>query len=369
VKKIILVVFINISNFSFCQTNYFLEGKLGKSTIYLTIQDFDSELQATYFYQNSLKDIVLEGKKSKNTFTLEFGEKTDDKITEQFVLTKSKNNFSGTWKNSKGKKANVTLVPINFLDYKKENSSVKVENEMDWVKLQFIKFKQDSISKYNGKEFIWYSEKHCNSPFFRLGSSFSEKNKTTINQILNNIHIYQTLSQLNCASLFYYNDGNGIENNIKITFLNKNLLGFEVFSSWFCGGAHPDFGGNGYLLDLNNGKQYEIDDIIAFDKSVTTEEKSGFEAYSNYRTNYFAPKLFDLINESEHFVKPKNDNEDECDYTNVDNWDFCSWNFTEKGIEFTPYFARVARSCEEPFLVPFEKLKKYKNSKFPYDLN
>ena len=136
---------------------------------------------------------------------------------------------------------------------------------------------------------------------------------------------------------------------------------------WDCGGAHPDFGSSGYLIDLNNGKQYGIDDILAFDKSVTGDKENNFDAFSKYRSTYFAPKLLAVLNSQEHFEKPKND-DDHCDYTNEEYWDFPSWNYTEKGIEFTPIFYRAARSCEESFLVPFEKLKKYKNPKFPYSL-
>ena len=311
---------------------------------------------------------MLEGIKTKNSYNFNFGERTEESISEEFSLVKNKNTFVGIWKNKNGKKLKVSLAPINFNSYKNSENSITLENKMDLVKLKFLKFSQDSVSTYNNKKILWFSEKHCSSTFFRLSDDFSEKTRQVINPILNEIHITQTLSQLNCTSLFYYNSGNDIENTTTISFLNSNLLGFQIFSSWYCGGAHPDFGGNGYLIDLNNGKQYEIDEIIAFDKSVTTEEKSGFEAYSKYRNDFFAPKLFELINNNEHFVKPENDS-DVCDYTDIDVWDFVSWNYTEKGIEFTPYFARVERSCEEPFLVEFKDLEKYKNVQFPYTFN
>ncbi|WP_374550898.1 hypothetical protein [Flavobacterium sp.] len=367
-KKLICLFIISTSiAFSQNKTHY-LEGTIGKSKIYLTIDEDENRLFVNYFYQNSLKDIMLEGTKTKNSYNFNFGERTEESISEEFSLVKNKNTFVGTWKNKNGKKLKVSLAPINFNLYKNSENSITLENKMDLVKLKFLKFSQDSVSTYNNKKILWFSEKHCSSTFFRLSDDFSEKTRQVINPILNEIHITQTLSQLNCTSLFYYNSGNDIENTTTISFLNSNLLGFQIFSSWYCGGAHPDFGGNGYLIDLNNGKQYEIDEIIAFDKSVTTEEKSGFEAYSKYRNDFFAPKLFELINNNEHFVKPENDY-DVCDYTDIDVWDFVSWNYTEKGIEFTPYFARVERSCEEPFLVEFKDLEKYKNIQFPYSFN
>lgn len=334
----------------------------------MTIQDYDNELECSYFYQNSLKDIVLRGNRNKSVFEIAFNDLSTEKSIEKFVLNQQKNgHFKGFWTNEKGNKIAVELTPISFSKYSKPN--FEIDSESDRIKLSLFSFKQDSITNYKGKQIIWYSEKHCKSSFFRLGENFSEKTKSLINPILNQIHIENTLSQLSCSTQFDYSEGNGIEYDISIEFLNDNLLGFEIFRSWDCGGAHPDFGGNGYLIDLNNGKQYEIDDILAFDPSVTTEKKSNFEAFSTYRNNFFAPKLLELINETEHFVKPKNDSEDYCDYTEVEYWHYPSWNFTEEGIQFTPYFYRAARSCEAPFLVPFEKLKKFKNNEFPYLFN
>ena len=362
-KKAILFFILVLSNLVFSQDNYYLEGQIGKSKIYLDLDNSSDYLSATYFYQKSLKNILLEGTRKKDTIVLEVNQ--EDNIVEKFELIKSStNSFTGFWTNEKGDKFSVTLNSINFQEYK-INPRIKVENKLDLIKLNLIAFKQDSISQFQGKKILWFSEKHCDSRFFRLGDSFSEKTRALVNPILEKIHLENTLSQLNCTSRFDYNTGNGIEYTPNITFLNSNLFGFNVFSSWDCGGAHPDFGGMGYLIDLNNGKSYSIDDILAFDKSVTNEKKGGFDAFSKYRTSFFAPKLLALINERQHFKKPKED-DGECDYTDLDSWNFPSWSYTQNGIEFTPYFYRAARSCEEPFLVPFAKLEKYKNKAFVY---
>ncbi|MCP2027025.1 hypothetical protein L1276_002169 [Flavobacterium sp. HSC-32F16] len=369
-RKCFFCLFILYSTIAFCQDKiYYLEGNLGKSPIFMTVQVYKSgsetNLTAVYFYKNSLKDIKLEAKLIDNNYTFYF--KPGDIVTEKFYLKKSGNNFDGFWYDSKEKQLAVHLEPVNFDNYN-SNLTIRFDDErLNLVKYKFLEFKKQKTTLYNNKEIIWYSEKHCDSEFFRLGNNFSEKNKTVINPVLEQIHIQNTLSQLNCSSSFEYSNGRGIENTTTLNFLNNNLLGFEIFRGWDCGGAHPDFGGSGYLIDLNNGKQYEIDDIIAFDKSVTGDKKNNFDAFSKYRNDYFAPKLVELITSIEHFKKP--DNDDDCDYTNVEYWDFVSWSYTKKGITFTPYFPRVNRACEEPFLVPFEKLKKYKNPKFPYNLN
>ncbi|WP_232727113.1 hypothetical protein [Flavobacterium sp. 1] len=325
---------------------------------------------AIYFYQNSLKDINLEGTKKNNVFTLVF--KHQDTIHEKFVITKVDNtNFEGTWSNAQGKSFPVKLSPIDFSNYKSTLPKDYYEDEeLNLIKLKFLEFKKQKVTIYKNKEIIWYTEKHCDAPFFRLGDTFSEKSKNSVNPVLEKTHIKNTIRQLNCSSDWYYNTGGNISFDTDFTFLNNNLLGFKISSDWYCGGAYPDNGTKGYLIDLNTGKNYEIDNIIAFDKSVTTEKESNFDSWVKYRQKYFAPKLYAIINNEQHFIKPKDTDEDSCDMTNLDIWwGDETWIYTEKGIEFTPSFPHVSRACTESFLVTFEKLKRYKNPKFRYTLN
>ncbi len=355
-----------------------LEGTIGNSAIYLTYENYntsgDKHLgEVRYFYKSRLRDIVLNGTNSGNRFEFVFENGSGDTIREKFSLTENpQGRFAGTWENAKGKKLPVNLKTFDEDAFRKNHPEAKMtellgENPFDFIRANFTEFQKDSVSVYKGKTLEWFSEKHCKVPFFRLGAGFSETVKSTVNPYLETRHIYEALNQLGCSSRFEYTEENGIDYTIKIGYLDQNLLGFCIASSWFCGGAHPDFGSKGYLVDLHSGEDYEIDDILAFDKSVTTESESNFEMFSEYRQKYFAPKLLEVLNRSQHFAKPaENEDEENCDYTDVEVWDFPSWSFTENGIEFTPYFTRVQRNCEEPFLVPFADLRKYRNPSFPY---
>lgn len=369
-KKLILLFFIFHSIIAFCQSqeDTYLEGTIAKSKIYMRIHIFGSVTEepntnGVYFYQNSLKDINFEGTQKNNVFTLVF--KQQDTIFEKFVLKKIGNtNFEGTWSNNKGKSFPVKLSPIDFSNYKSTLPKDDYGDEkLNLIKYKFLEFKKQKTTVYKNKQIDWYVEKHCDAPFFRLGDTFSEKSKNTVNPVLEKIHIENVIDQLNCSSDWYYNTGKNIEYYTDLTFLNSNLFGFKIAMFWDCGGAHPDTGTNGYLIDLNTGKSYEIDEIIAFDKSVTTEKESGDDKYWKYVHEFFAPKLYALINSEQHFEKTKGT---DCDMTNLDLWAFSSWVYAEKGIEFTPSFPHANKPCEETYLVSFEKLKKYKNPKFPY---
>lgn len=373
-KKLILLFFIFHSIIAFCQSqeDTYLEGTIAKSKIYMRIHIFGSATEepnanGVYFYQNSLKDIHLEGTQKSNVFTLVF--KNQDTIYEKFIITKTgKNNFEGTWSNAQGKSFPVKLSQIDFSNYKSTLLEDYYGDEKFYlIKNKFLEFKKQKTTVYKNKEIVWYTEKHCDALFFRLGDTFSEKNRNIVNPVLEKTHIKNTLAQLNCSSNFEYNTGGNISFDTELTFLNSNLLGFKTSSSWYCGGAYPDNGTTGYLIDLNTGKNYEIDEIIAFDKSVTTEKESNFDSWVKYRQKYFAPKLYAIVNSEQHFKKPKETDEDPCDMTDLDRWwGDETWVYTEKGIEFTPSLPHVIRACQETYLVPFEKLKKYKNPKFPY---
>jgi hypothetical protein len=57
----------------------------------------------------------------------------------------------------------------------------------------------------------------------------------------------------------------------------------------------------------------------------------------------------------------KPDNDDDCDYTDPEVWNFVNWYFTPKGLYVGAYFARVARNCDEPdwSIIPYRIVKKY----------
>ncbi|MBF0575456.1 hypothetical protein [Dysgonomonas sp. GY617] len=336
---------------------YKLQGMIGTIPIYMNIEDYpednsnnDRRAMGRYFYQSSLKDIVLWGNRQNNTYNLVV-ESGFDKVTETFTLTRKGNNFEGKWVNSKGKALPVILTPIDTDNIQNPYIGIscveklREKDSYDYVRSSFVKLKRDSVSQIEDKSIIWFSEEHCDAPFFRLGNGFNKNQVTTVNPLLDEIHFENILNQLSCSFNWDYSDGTGIEYTTTIGYQDNNLIGFKVFSAWFCGGAHPDFGGIGYLLDLNNGKSYDLKDIYNIDATI----------------------IYDLVNEQENFQNPISD--DYCDYTRLECWQNPRWAISKKGVYFTPDFGTVTRACEEPFFVPFSKLRPYMKQDFPYNLS
>lgn len=357
-RSILLTIqLLMLSTIVLAHKEYKLQGTIGTVPIYMSIDDYSQEdpnddrsLMGRYFYQSSLKDIVLWGNNKNNTYHL-IVESGVDEIAETFTLIKKGDNFEGTWVGSKGKTLPVVLKPIDVDNIQNPYldiyfiSKMKTQDPFNYARSSFIKLERNSVSDLNDKSIIWFSEKHCDAPFFRLGNGFEKEQLATINPMLDEIHFENILSQLSCSSNWSYSDGTGIDYTTTIGYLDNNLIGFDIFSSWFCGGAHPDFGGVGYLLDLNSGKSYDLKDIYDIDTSV----------------------IYNLVKEQQGFQKPTGE-DDYCDYTELEYWEYARWTISKEGINFTPYFYRAARACEESFLVPFSKLRPYKKQDFPYNL-
>lgn len=352
-KRIVFILFLlwNTSA-ALAESVFNLRGTIGNLPVYLQLEEFTSNenpnvtiADGTYFYEKQLKDIVLRGTKNGNAYSL-FLNRDGKNFDERIVVNASgAGKFVGTWTSKSGKSLPVSL---ELLDVSKINNPYKnydfVRNldPFEYARTAFFKLKRDSVTSKKGKSFVWFSETHCEAALFRLGNGFSKQTLELINPRLDSIHFQQIFEQLTCASYENVSSGSNIYYQTDISYLSEDLLGFSIFSAYDCGGAHPDQGSQGYLVDLHSGKFYDLED-----------------AY-----NISAASLLKLENSIHQFKKPKSD--DECDYTDAEIWKYPSWNFTEKGIEFTPIFPRFMRACEEDFLIPFSALKPFRKASFPY---
>ncbi len=354
-----------LSTSAFSDDYHVLESTIGKDKIYMLIEEYESGyINACYFYESSLKNIPLAGEKD-SIYTLYFASDVDE-FKERFVLTKTPNNiFKGSWEDNTIKQ-DITLYPVSIDTVKHpfaQLNFVKQLSPFDYIRSSYFSFREEKTSSYKGKEFRWFYEEHSGCSFFRLGNDFS--NADVANNTLAGLHISNAIDALSC-SFDWSHGGGSMDFSTDISYLTDDLLGFALYASWYCGGPYPDWGTTGFLIDLNNGKSYGIDEIVAFDETVTTEKQSNFTAFSDYRVSYFAPQLMEIINEGEGF---KNEGlREDCEYEELWVWNFPDWYFTEQGIMFIPSYPHVSAVCRVDFLVPFSGMKNYKHPQFPYDI-
>ena len=140
-------------------------------------------------------------------------------------------------------------------------------------------------------------------------------------------------------------------------------MSFYTSSSYFCGGAHPDFEEKDYTFDVKDKfKALTLEDFIYFKEGNPPAENR--DAWMNYRTKTFGPKLVQILKK----LFPKDMKQDaECEPSEPsDFWNFCNWNLTPKGLAVgsTPPYA--AKQCWQGFTIPYETLNKYGKGKYPF---
>lgn len=354
-----------ILSFAFLYANNTIEayGTLGDVKIHINLEKDENNCWARYYYDSKLLDIEsTECNIYKNIYNIYINHNIDNKTKkasdgEHFVLNIKNGTIDGTWQNnsSKSKVVNLKISKGSYRKFRNDN-------------LNFSRDKIQNVSQ--NRQIIWIKENHSNILYPRLGNGFNNQDIAKTNNILEDIQKDMSMAYLTCVSRFDY--GSGMETNNEVEFVGANFISISTSDNYYCGGAHPDFNSYGNLIELKSGKSYGIDEILAFDKIVPKYKRGDsdekFSKYAEYREKKFAPAIKRLIFEEQGWSLSQKFNEDECDYGDDDVWDFVSWYATKDGLAIVPIFARANRACEEPFVIPYNKLSKYKNPKFKYRL-
>ena len=358
----------------FAQTNIW-HGHIGKSEIYFYLPcDVTKKIAkenscgyGTYFYRKSLQDIKLEEalpatKKYKFNLQVKHSLEDNAEAEELFELNYKNGQLIGYWR-QKGKVLAVKLKPFN--SDKKDDE----EERFREVRSSFLKFKRGKVQKFSRlkKELVWIEEEHTKSTMFRLGNGFSSRIRNKLNPLLDKSQEQNALFELTCTSRWAY--GSGVESLVnEVTYLSKDLLGYSTFSSYFCGGAHPDFGTTHYLVDLHTGKYYTLDDIVKFQQNVPKDTDNNWEERNKYN-ELVARKLRELAFKAEGMELKENQKleEDSYDPYQLSHWEYMDWSYEKDGIRFFLDFCSAARCYRgDSYLIPFKLLESYKNPDFPY---
>ena len=300
---VLLLFFVG---FSFVNAQTY-EGSIGKYPIYLELDvDYeDDNATAFYFYKSQLKQIDLKGtyKDSK----LEIFTNDDDDI-ESFSLVLDDDKITGVWQKG-NRQLNVKL--------KKGNTNLET------FKRQTLAFVRDSITTHHNKSLVWLTEVHSKKISFRLGNGFNKSQREFVNKILDSIHTKNAIIALEC---------NWADFRPEIELVSNQYLSFSETYELYCGGAHPNYGVQGYNFDLKNLKQLKL--------------------------------LTDLYPKLNHFELLKNkyqndkDLQSECEYfDDKSHWDYYSWIITEKGLVVAPSYPHAMTPCEDGFVLTFKEIQ------------
>lgn len=340
---------------------YFLQGKVDEKTIVLKIKCFNESpvRYLNYFFIEEKTDNYLEGNPMGNTWN--FTSTDNQKKEISLVIKEEKDgNWKGSWREGANKKINVILSPIVInTDSKYYSYSQNKELDLyDAYKISILNLEKTKTEKVS-KHFTlnWYLEKESNISLFRLESENKKIKPDSINTILENIQ----LSLIH--TYFQYNPNReSLTFQPQITLLNETLISFKLIANTILKNQNPVKTQQAFTLNLQNGQQITLEDIVWFDEKNTKPDANAISETYEYRKKLFAPKIFTILNE----LYPQQMQSNECNVNKEATWAIPNFILTEKGIQFS--FSNSA-TCNlmDWATIPYEKLRPYLQKK--YNLN
>ena len=319
------------------------QGKIGKSPIFMQLSCDEKKLKKeptkcyfeSYFYESTLQSITLDGDYNVQSkeFSLSVG--TYDKVHEKFTLKYKGVNFKGTW--HKGDR----VLTLKLHPYKKAKS-------LDEVRVKFLKFKRQKVEKLaHKKELVWIKEQFSNNLFFRLGNGFSKRSREHVNPLLDELQKEYASGDLSCFNAWDFGSGMDSPSSPILQYLSDKLLGFSIFASYYCGGAHPDFFTARYTVDMATGKVYKLEDIL----TIAGDAK----------------KIRELAFAEAKMKLEPNEKEEKGYYDpyRLSHWEYLDWDLTQTGIRFYLDFCSASRCYRGDYYeVSFKRLKPYLSKEF-----
>ncbi|MCC6702989.1 MAG: hypothetical protein IT221_15770 [Fluviicola sp.] len=363
-KNIVLVLALVFASIYSYAAPLVLKGTIGKSTIYLEIEEEGPEYFGKYFYQKQLIDIPIQGKlingvyKLNSYYEFSYGE---EPLTETFTFSKKGTKYVGKWmKGSKQLPLSLSPVPVAELSPKKLQSNKQLSSltlsGINLPKLNYFKLKgNDTLTMHEGVRIKRFTEITTGIEIMRIDSGLTKSKMDFVNAHLERMQIEFFFDMLDCSS--YNGELADFGVNYSLGIINEDLFSMSFFNYYYCNGMpHPEEANYSYNLDLNSQKELKNTDYLSEYALASKDELTMFQ---KCLMNYFkkiVPELFD-----------ENTNEEnsemigaECGYYMSELWEpSVNVCFTREGMQVIPYFSHMMAPCLEPewAIIPYSELK------------
>ncbi|PBI82240.1 hypothetical protein A8A01_13525 [Ewingella americana] len=359
-------------------------GTLGKTSIVVELDlNKPDEVTGRYFYQKYRLDLPLNGTLDGQDLKLQEGlDDFDDTPRPELSLTKDENGgWQGSWTNPQGKTLPVTLKPAQLPATAADDgylSSLIHTDPYEYLRLSALELKAGKSENFMGYQLQWWTEPQSKISFFEIISGYPEASLPAINQKLR-ARLWQEVSGWHACMLGASRFGQGeYRQTVTPEYLSTDVVSISVFTTYDCGGAHPDFGEAPVNLNAKTADTLTLEDVVwvgegapfhylnTEDHALTGKNDVDFDTFAQYREKAWAPWLVKQLTAAypQQMKKPTEESDDDCDYSDPSVWQFPAWYFTQKGLYFDPTFARVLRSCESPewSVLPWSAMKGHAGS-------
>ena len=353
-------------------------GTLGKMPIVvelnITQQD---EVTGRYFYEKYHRDLPLSGALQNSTLTLTEGNNRygDDKPLSTLELEETGSGWQGEWKSPQGKKLPVKLIEARLTAPTSSTlpliAALPYSEPYEYLRLQGLKLKPAKKENFMGYDLQWWTEPETKISLFSVESGLSKDDQQRVNQQLLGRLWNEVISYHGCQ----LQGGENVEfmQQAQPKMISPAVVSLNISTSYYCGGAHPDFGDSPLNIDVKTGHPLSLEDVFWVgkgtpilhaerdslgDKPLSTDESNARYQYVSKELVPWVIKQFTALYPTE-MKKPTGD--DDCNFQDESIWGTSPWYFTEKGLYLGAYFARVQRSCDSPdwSILPYSLIKQH----------
>ncbi|KAB2519394.1 hypothetical protein F8N49_20015 [Pseudomonas sp. GXM4] len=353
-------------------------GTLGKTPIVvelnITQQD---EVTGRYFYEKYHRDLPLSGALQNSTLTLTEGNNRygDDKPLSTLELEETGSGWQGEWKSPQGKKLPVKLIEARLTAPTSSTlpfiAALPYSEPYEYLRLQGLKLKPAKKENFMGYDLQWWTEPETKISLFSVESGLSKDDQQRVNQQLLGRLWNEVISYHGCQ----LQGGENVEfmQQVQPKMISPAVVSLNISTSYYCGGAHPDFGDSPLNIDVKTGHPLSLEDVLwvgegkpllhAERDSLGDEPLSKDE--SNARYQYVSKELVPWVIKQFTALYPTEmkttTGDDDCNFQDESIWGTSPWYFTEKGLYLGAYFARVQRSCDRPdwSILPYSLVKQH----------
>lgn len=353
-----------------------LEGLLGRMPIVVELRLDGERVEGRYLYRKHLLDLPLEGSVTAGGLQLQEGyERFGEPRAELALAPVAGGGWKGEWRNPQGRAFAVQLAPVRL-------EALPAGADAFWVELhehqpyEFIRLLASSQRQtlrdevVHGRRLQWRRDEVSGIELFELLDGYPPAQLEKINLRLRE-RFWQEVVAFHQCQLGGSGMGSDFEQSVTPHLFGKQVVSLSIFTSYFCGGAHPDFGDAPLTIEVESGNELTLEEVLWIgegkpfrydyrDESSHAERNdTDFSTYARYRREQLAPWLVEQLSELYPEQMQSVEADDDCDYSDTEIWKFPSWYLTDKGLHLGPGFARVARACEYPewSVLPYEVIR------------
>lgn len=359
-------------------------GRLGAQPIVLALDPVaDDAVSGRYFYVRHHADLVLSGPAGDpDHLHLLEGSDAEPGSSPHLDLTRQDDGgWRGTWQGPHGKPLPLILHPAaappiagDAAPYLRQRART---NAYDAWRLSGLGLRRGARSTFMGHTLQWWRQPESKIELFQILDGYPAARRDRINAVLLDRLWSEVSAYYDCMATTGPLGGDYTQ-TVTPRLLSPSLVSISVFTEYYCGGAHPDFGDAPINLDARDARALTLEDVLWVGKGhpfrytddleqdpaqppAATAGDASFDTFSDYREKFLAPWLAARL-AALYPSHVAGDGDDECGYDDPSVWQFVNWYLTPDGVFLMPSFPRFARVCEtndDWSLLPYAEVKKH----------